>query len=226
MKYFDGSTTHTTSYTYNNGNQLTERHIFGLCFSYQYDANGNMTREEEDKEDLLRTFQWNEDNRLIEAVNYGTGHVYYTYDALGRRIQRFDPASGIRTLYYYDGLTVIAEKQQEENDPWYWNRNIHSSAGRDCVARILLVLLCMKIKSGLMDPWRRTTQPPYITVGQQRLAMTMNFNQLASMRQNDNNSGDSEISKCQRTKIRQSLDKAKTLKILANKAAVKDTRNA
>jgi hypothetical protein len=71
-----------------------------------------------------------------------------------------------------------------------------------CVARTLLVLLCMKIKGGLIDPWRRTTQPPYITVGQQRLAMTMNFNQLASFAQVDNNSGDSEISKCQRTKIR------------------------
>jgi len=41
----------------------------------------------------IRDFTWNEDNRMTEAVNYGTGHVYYQYDALGRRIKRSDPDS-------------------------------------------------------------------------------------------------------------------------------------
>jgi len=41
----------------------------------------------------IRDFTWNEDNRMTEAVNYGTGHVYYQYDALGRRIKRSDPES-------------------------------------------------------------------------------------------------------------------------------------
>jgi len=71
-----------------------------------------------------------------------------------------------------------------------------------CVARSLLVILCMKLKGGLIDPWRRSTQPPYITVGQQRLAMAQNFDQLASLGQSAKNSARPGISKCQRTEIR------------------------
>jgi RHS repeat-associated protein len=123
MIYFDGSTNHTTSYTYNNGNQLTEREVNGLIYSYGYDNNGNMIGEHDDEGMVtLRTFQWNTDNRLSGVVNYGTGRVYYTYDALGRRIQRYDHNLEKYTLYYYDGLTVIAEKEKVEEPPWDWKR--------------------------------------------------------------------------------------------------------
>gem|GEM_PF-6866787 len=73
-----------------------------------------------------------------------------------------------------------------------------------CVARTFLVLLSIRLrrKGGLIDPWRHSTQPPYTTVGQQRLAMAQNFNQLASFGQNEGNAGDSGIFKCQRTKFR------------------------
>jgi len=123
MIYFDGSANHTTSYTYNNGNQLTEREVNGLIYSYGYDNNGNMIGEHDDEGMVtLRTFQWNTDNRMTKAVKYGTGYESYAYDALGRRIARSSTDDGISKLYYYDGLTVIAEKVQEEGDPWYWSR--------------------------------------------------------------------------------------------------------
>ena len=40
MKYFDGTTTTTTGYTYNDLNQLTVRDL-NLGYTYTYDNNGN-----------------------------------------------------------------------------------------------------------------------------------------------------------------------------------------
>ena len=117
MIYFDGNTNHTTSYTYNNANQLTYRDMVSPIYTYEYDANGNMLSEEE--KDSIRTFQWNIDNRLINANNNGA-LVQYTYDALGRRIMRVQNST--YTFYYYDGLTVVAEKQKVGSGSWDWQR--------------------------------------------------------------------------------------------------------
>ena len=122
MDYFDGSVTQTTYYPlYNEANQLKNRNVGSNQYTYEYDANGNMTWEKLGQNNL-RNFVWNADNRMTEAINYGTGYEYYAYDALGRRIARSSTGDGICTLYFYDGLTVIAEKVQEEGDPWYWSR--------------------------------------------------------------------------------------------------------
>lgn len=71
-----------------------------------------------------------------------------------------------------------------------------------CVARTLLVLLTLKRKGGIIDPWRRSTQPDYTTVGQKRLEITSIFGHFAQLHQNDNNSARSGTIKCQRTKNR------------------------
>jgi|GEM_PF-6082996 len=125
MKYFDGSSTNTTSYTYNNGNQLTQRSVGGHTVYYDYDDNGNMEVEYvyDPNYDSRRIFSWNADNRMTVAENIVDDTVAeYTYDAMGRRIMRWDPYENIKTMYYYDGLTVIAEKQKVGSGSWDWQR--------------------------------------------------------------------------------------------------------
>ncbi|HOR65876.1 MAG TPA: hypothetical protein PLE18_13565 [Candidatus Sumerlaeota bacterium] len=120
MKYFDGSTTTTTSYAHNNGNQLTLRSVGGAIYSYDYDANGNMTVAYDHKGEPQREFIWNCDDRLIAANKDGYGSASYVYDALGRRLVR--TVGTTSTFYYYDGLTVIAEKQKVGAGNWDWQR--------------------------------------------------------------------------------------------------------
>ena len=126
MKYYDGSTTQTTYYpVYNEANQLTQRSIGGQAIHYSYDNNGNMTDEHvhDPNFNSLRIFSWNRDNRMTTAENIVDDTVAaYTYDALGRRIMRWDPYVDIKTVYYYDGLSVIAEKQKIGSGSWDWQR--------------------------------------------------------------------------------------------------------
>lgn len=72
-----------------------------------------------------------------------------------------------------------------------------------CIARTLLVLLNTKRKTiGFSDPWRRSTQPDYITTGQRRMELTMNFDHFMQLGQDDRNSSRSGTSLCQRTNFR------------------------
>jgi hypothetical protein len=71
-----------------------------------------------------------------------------------------------------------------------------------CVARTLLVILNLIKKGGLIDPWRRSTQPDYTTVGQKRLELTSKLFNFASLTINNIISRLSAVIKCQRTKIR------------------------
>ena len=101
--------------------------------NYQYDNNGNMTQEY--NLGNSRTFTCNppeaEDNRLIEVDdNINGGHVQYVYDAVGRRLIRKDLDSGVWTKYYYDGLTVVAEKQSTDGGQnWSWKRIMGTGRG-------------------------------------------------------------------------------------------------
>jgi len=134
MKYFDGSTTQTTNYTYNDLNQMTDRSIwYGDTFMYLYDNNGNMTYEKEhisgDLWNPIRTFGWNKDNRMESAEDYDTDIVIYTYDPMGRRIKRWDTTNNIYTYYYYDGLTVLAEKKKVYMGNPTWDRIFTNGPG-------------------------------------------------------------------------------------------------
>jgi YD repeat-containing protein len=70
-----------------------------------YDAGGNLSRDE-----AGRYFDYNEANRLsqVRAADGTTVLAGYTYDALGRRITA--TIGGTTTRYYYDGQTVIEER--------------------------------------------------------------------------------------------------------------------
>jgi YD repeat-containing protein len=70
----DGSTTTTTTYTYDEANQLTA--VDGQA--YTYDGNGNLTNNGE------KTFIYNENNRLIEVQDSSGATIStYTYDEKG-----------------------------------------------------------------------------------------------------------------------------------------------
>ena len=92
-------------YVLNNPNTNNEYDTIGGN-SLAYDAAGNMT---EDADGYDYTYDY--ENRLVE-IDDGGDVADYTYDALGRRIQKI--ADSVTTRYYYDGWRVLTET--DEND--------------------------------------------------------------------------------------------------------------
>ncbi|MCB1069510.1 MAG: hypothetical protein KDL31_04085, partial [Kiritimatiellae bacterium] len=72
---------------------------------YGYDANGNLTN------DGQHVYAWNEENRLIEVRDAGSGTVLMQsrYDGLGRRRERIEWVEGIGSTnrYVYDNWNVM-----------------------------------------------------------------------------------------------------------------------
>lgn len=77
---------------------------------YAYDANGNTVAEAQS-----RTFTWDFENRLIQAVVPGTngGTTTFKYDPFGRRIQKSGPLG--TTNFVYDADNVVEEVDQSGN---------------------------------------------------------------------------------------------------------------
>jgi RHS repeat-associated protein len=98
------SSPNLASYQYNASNELTAS-SFG---SYQYDANGNSIVDAQG-----RTFNWDFENRLIEATNPGIGTTAFKYDPFGRRIQKSGPLGTIN--YFYDGANALEEVDNSGN---------------------------------------------------------------------------------------------------------------
>jgi RHS repeat-associated protein len=74
--------------------------------SYGYDANGNLTSKTDATGSW--TYAWDYENRLKQAVQNGGVTVNYSYDALGRRIQRND-SNGATIKFVYDGADVVRD---------------------------------------------------------------------------------------------------------------------
>jgi RHS repeat-associated protein len=90
-----------TSITLNPGSATQKTYTLG------YDNNGNLTSKVNaiDAADVT-TYAWDSRNRLIGL--YGPGiTAAFSYDVLGRRIQR--TVNGITTRYVYDGVQAIGE---------------------------------------------------------------------------------------------------------------------
>src|SRR5580658_655869 len=66
------------------------------------DANGNTLSDASDK-----SYTWDFENRLTQAVVPSTGTVTFKYDPFGRRIQKSGPLG--TTNYLYDGFNSIEE---------------------------------------------------------------------------------------------------------------------
>src|SRR5271169_4388110 len=66
------------------------------------DANGNTLSDASGK-----SYTWDFENRLTQAVNPGVGTTTFRYDPFGRRIQKSGPLG--TTNYLYDSLNLIEE---------------------------------------------------------------------------------------------------------------------
>lgn len=86
----------TTNYAVNNVNEYTE--IRGNL-AMQYDANGNMVKDE------AHTYRYDYNNKLVQVDD---NTATYAYDALGRRIRK-TTAEGI-VNFFYAGDDVIEEQ--------------------------------------------------------------------------------------------------------------------
>jgi YD repeat-containing protein len=65
-----------------------------------YDANGNTLSDPSGK-----SYSWDFENRLTQAVVPGTGTTTFRYDPFGRRIQKSGPLG--TTNYLYDGNDLV-----------------------------------------------------------------------------------------------------------------------
>ena len=70
-----------------------------------YDANGNTLTDASGK-----SYTWDFENRMVQAIVPGTGTVAFKYDPFGRRIQKSGPLG--TTDYLYDGVNCIEEVDQ------------------------------------------------------------------------------------------------------------------
>jgi RHS repeat-associated protein len=91
-----------SSYSYQAFNRLVSAN--GTTFSY--DANGNQTSKSDTSSTW--TYSWDYENRLKQASLVGGVTVTYSYDALGRRVQRTSAVSGIEK-FVYDGADVVRD---------------------------------------------------------------------------------------------------------------------
>jgi RHS repeat-associated protein len=99
-----GST--TTNYTTNNLNQYTQ--ISGTNLTY--DNNGNLT------DDGTNTYAYDYANRLMKVTRKSDSQILaeFKYDALGRRIQKYNNVALTTTNYYLDGARVIEERNSSD----------------------------------------------------------------------------------------------------------------
>ena len=81
-----------------------------------YDAAGNLTSDAAGYE-----YHYDYENRLTQVVYDSSPVGEFAYDALGRRIEKYDPSSdSLRTRYYYDGWRVLSEHDgDDENQPMF-----------------------------------------------------------------------------------------------------------
>ncbi len=89
----------TSTAVYNDDNQL----VSDDTATYAYDARGNLTAINE-VGGASRTFRWDAQNQLVEAVGAGT----YRYDGLGRRVERATSAGETRR-FIIDREEVLLE---------------------------------------------------------------------------------------------------------------------
>jgi RHS repeat-associated protein len=79
-----------------------------LALTVAYDANGNTLSDPSGK-----SYIWDFENRLIQAIVPGTGTVTFKYDPLGHRIQKTSSSGTVNFLY--DGINVLEEVDNSSN---------------------------------------------------------------------------------------------------------------
>jgi RHS repeat-associated protein len=88
----------SSGWSYNASNEL----ISNPMGSFTYDSDGNTLIDA-----AGRSYTWDFENRLTQAVNPGVGTTNFKYDPFGRRIQKSGPLG--TTNYLYSGLRPIGD---------------------------------------------------------------------------------------------------------------------
>ena len=103
--------TDVARYQHNDVNEYTYIGL-GSGTNVTHDDAGNMTTDHNNY-----NYTYDYENRLVEIEN-GSDVAKYTYDALGRRIEKIEYASpsNITTRYYYDGWRVLTEIEDDGQD--------------------------------------------------------------------------------------------------------------
>lgn len=110
----------SSSYSYDSSKQeLREDHRY----LYVYDANGNLfSKQEKGFTGNVENFEYTSENQMRRFKLYKNGNlaqdVAYTYDALGRRIEKDvqdyeHPEKSFTRRFVYDGQEIIAEYDHE-----------------------------------------------------------------------------------------------------------------
>ncbi len=96
---------------FNQANQLTE----DASFTYQYDANGNLTRKTAKVSGDFTTYEYDAENKLARVVTAGKT-VNYRYDGLGRRVEKeiIDVATTV-TRFVFDNEDILLELDGSNN---------------------------------------------------------------------------------------------------------------
>ena len=101
-----GST--TTTYEYDDLNQLLSMTRGGQTTTYEYDLNGNRTSKDDGTD--TTEYVYDTSNRLVEGQLNETTIFTAAYDARTRRLAKTE--GGSTTLYRYDGGTNFQEKRE------------------------------------------------------------------------------------------------------------------
>jgi len=76
-------------------------------FNDTYDANGNLITKTDKLTNQTTRYTYNSENQLIRIDFPSGGIARYSYDALGRRIEK--NAGGMMTRYVYDNEDILLE---------------------------------------------------------------------------------------------------------------------
>jgi len=101
----------TTSYTYNNNNQLLTETTGGVTVTYAYDLNGNLLSKVSGGNTTSYTWDWN--NHLLDVSEPG-GNTLYEYDGDGTRISKTQ--SGVKTKYINDVALMLVQVLMETDN--------------------------------------------------------------------------------------------------------------
>jgi RHS repeat-associated protein len=102
----------TTTYTYNNNDQLLSETIDTEIIEYAYDDNGN-TLTKSINGSLDTSYTYNKENRMVQAIT-PISTIINTYDAGG--IRQAQTVDGVTTFYLVDQNRAYAQVLEEQND--------------------------------------------------------------------------------------------------------------
>ena len=101
----------TTTYTYNNNNQLSTETTSGTTTTYSYDLNGNLLSKAVGGNTTSYTWDWR--NYLL-SVSQAGGSTSYEYDGDGTRISKTQ--SAVKTKYINDVALPLVQVLLETNN--------------------------------------------------------------------------------------------------------------